>query len=135
MSAALDNHSLAARRLDKARIDLEAAQHLLAPAREELYDAVGFHAQQCAEKATKALLTHHGIEPPRTHDIEALMQALPTPTPLDVSMADLVELNQYAVDVRYSDDMSMTTEAEARAAVDVARIVWMHARDEMARGA
>jgi HEPN domain-containing protein len=36
-------------------------------------DVVGFHAQQAVEKAVKAALVLHGIDFPRTHDLEFLL--------------------------------------------------------------
>lgn len=39
-------------------------------------DVVCFHAEQCAEKALKALILALGEVPPRTHDLVVLQQAL-----------------------------------------------------------
>ncbi len=41
-----------------------------------LFEDTCFHAQQCAEKALKALLTHLKIPFPRTHAIEVLLDLL-----------------------------------------------------------
>jgi HEPN domain-containing protein len=38
------------------------------------WDVVCFHAQQAAEKLFKALLIKQGIDPPRTHDLTALLE-------------------------------------------------------------
>jgi HEPN domain-containing protein len=35
----------------------------------QIYSQVCFHAQQCVEKALKASLRHHGIVPPRSHQL------------------------------------------------------------------
>jgi len=43
-----------------------------------LYELLCFHAQHAAEKSVKAVLLHYGIEPPRTHNLERLIDLLPT---------------------------------------------------------
>jgi HEPN domain-containing protein len=66
------------------------------------YDAVCFHAQQCAEKYLKAFLTFRSIPFPRLHDLEALLNLV---TPVDPEFEAIREplllLNDYAVDIRY----------------------------------
>ena len=42
-----------------------------------LTETLCFHAQQAAEKAIKAGLVAGGAEPPRTHDLEMLLAAVP----------------------------------------------------------
>ncbi len=50
----------------RARNDLKAAEYLLTLADGCPFDAVCFHAQQCAEKYLKALLTSHAVAFERT---------------------------------------------------------------------
>ena len=57
----------------KAASDWTAVEILLASERCPA-DAVCFHCQQFVEKLLKALLTLHGIEAPRTHDLRRLVQ-------------------------------------------------------------
>jgi len=59
--------------LEKAKVDINASEALLAADPPLLYPAC-FHAQQAAEKYLKALLTWHQIEFPKTHDIEQLLE-------------------------------------------------------------
>jgi HEPN domain-containing protein len=66
--------------LDKVAEDYRVAEALAVLA-EPLHDAICFHCQQAAEKLLKALLVASGINPPRTHDLEALV-ALLSPAPL-----------------------------------------------------
>lgn len=64
--------------------------------------AVGFFAQQTAEKSLKAVLVRHGVEFRRTHDLAELLDALADATGLAPPHADtLDELNPYAVEFRY----------------------------------
>jgi HEPN domain-containing protein len=57
--------------LGKATADLAAAR-LLLDARDLDPGLAGYHAQQAAEKALKAILVQHGSEVLRTHDLERL---------------------------------------------------------------
>lgn len=87
--------------LDAARKD-EAACKLLAASADMADSIIGFHAQQAAEKAIKAVLSSKGVEFRRTHDLIALLDllqdnALPAPPHSDW----LDELNPYAVEARY----------------------------------
>lgn len=58
--------------LDRARSDLRACSTL---ARSEVMedDVVGFHAQQAIEKSIKVALVLKGIDFPRTHDLDFLL--------------------------------------------------------------
>jgi len=69
-------------------------------------DAVAFHLQQTAEKLLKALLESRGVEYPRTHDVEALLDlALTDFAVLDRFRERLLGLNAYAVEIRYDAAM------------------------------
>ena len=86
--------------LAKARQDLEALELL---ARSTVADEiVGFHAQQAVEKALKAWLTLVGVEYPRTHDLEELLELLEEHAePILGAFYDLVDLTDFAVQFRY----------------------------------
>ncbi|HIE31890.1 MAG TPA: HEPN domain-containing protein [Methanosarcinales archaeon] len=61
-----------------------------------------FHAQQCAEKYFKALLTSHNIEPPRTHSLETLLDLIVNEVPELEQYRDLLtDLTSYSVQYRY----------------------------------
>lgn len=69
----------------------------------EIRDALlGFHAQQCVEKALKAVLSYAGVSFRRTHDIAELLDLLTDaglPAPPHAQILD--ELTPYAVEMRY----------------------------------
>jgi HEPN domain-containing protein len=66
------------------------------------YDLVGFHAQQTAEKALKALLVRHGVRFDRTHDLGQLLgQAEPVAPGTAETLAEAEELTAHAVSTRY----------------------------------
>ncbi len=94
---------------------VEHARSLLARARDDLFvvrslrglrDApvwvLGFHAQQAVEKLLKAVLTHAGVEYPRTHNLVMLTELLdgtPHAKPGDSDQFD--RLVPFAVFFRY----------------------------------
>ena len=87
--------------LDSAQQDLAVCRLLVGNG--DISDAmVGFHAQQCVEKAIKALLSAHNIEFRRTHDLVNLLDLLEdhsVPAPPQSDWLD--QLNPYAVEARY----------------------------------
>lgn len=67
-----------------------------------VYDAVCFHAQQCAEKYLKALLVEHDTHFPKTHDLEALTSLALSQCPrLTEQVDELRFLSAFAVEIRY----------------------------------
>lgn len=70
--------------LKKAEEDLNAAKVLHASELSFSF-AVGFHAQQAAEKCPKALLTWKQIEFSKTHDLEKLLDLI---LPFDPALAE-----------------------------------------------
>lgn len=92
-----------------------------------------FHAQQCAEKALKALLLLRQISYPRTHSIEVLLDILKlkgehVPENVDETFI----LTEYAVQTRYPGEWEPVTQKEAGEALGLARLVlsWVESRIE-----
>jgi HEPN domain-containing protein len=86
-----------------------------------LFEDACFHAQQCAEKALKALLAHLDISFPRTHAIEVLLDLLVTAgirVPSNIDEADL--LSQYAVQTRYPGRWESIDSEETEKAISIA---------------
>jgi len=113
----------------KAEHDLEAANRIMAIEKGCPFDMVCFHCQQAAEKYLKCLLTNLGIQTPRTHDLRMLVSLIPAESRLSVRTEDIVELNPYAVDVRYADDWREPQLSDAKRALLLAYEV----RDEIRR--
>jgi HEPN domain-containing protein len=82
-----------------------------------------FHAQQAAEKAIKAVLIAHGIEPPRTHNITALINLLPPEAPLREDVLASRGLTSYAAITRYPGQAGEVSEEDYREAVRLAEAV------------
>ena len=86
----------------KAEGDFATAERELSATDHPNYDAVCFHAQQCAEKYLKAFLQEANIAFPKTHDLADLLASALSIEPTWTSMtADLNALSAFAVEYRY----------------------------------
>jgi len=109
--------------LQRARSDLQLGRAAL-NTRGVLPEDAAFHAQQCAEKALKALLLHNEISFPKTHAIEVLLDLLKaqgTKIPKGVDAA--FELSEYAIQTRYPGEWEPVTKVEARKSIERAALV------------
>jgi HEPN domain-containing protein len=99
----------------KAEGDFATARRELQVQTEANYDAVCYHAQQCAEKYLKARLREARVRFGRTHELELLLElALPLEPEWEVMRDDLALLATHAVAVRYPGaDATFRTAAEA----------------------
>ena len=112
--------------LVKATEDLAVAELVLrsdVPARW----AACFHAQQAAEKALKALLVARGIDFPRTHALERLIDLLDAEGEL-FDRGSVLELSAWAVAGRYPDSTAEPTTEQTGRLVRSARSVLEVAR-------
>jgi HEPN domain-containing protein len=97
----------------KAEGDFATAQRELNATEQPNYDAVCFHAQQCAEKYLKAFLQEANVSFPRTHDLADLLSLTLSNEPTWASMAaDLNILSAFAVEYRYPGDSADLDEAK-----------------------
>jgi HEPN domain-containing protein len=86
----------------KAEGDYATARREINPPGIPNYDAVCFHAQQCAEKYLKARLTEAGQFFPKTHDLEALLNwVLPIEPDWEDLRDSLLGLTSIGIEVRY----------------------------------
>jgi HEPN domain-containing protein len=120
--------------LRKAREDADAVEKL-ASDHGIANSVVGFHAQQAAEKAMKAVLASRGDEFPWTHDLRHLMDRLEgVATPLPESLCDVRALAPWAVEFRYGETIDDQLDREQ--ALTLARdiVAWAQAEvDAVAR--
>jgi HEPN domain-containing protein len=90
----------------KAEADLTAA-HRLAAGEPSLPDQMGFFCQQSAEKYLKAFLLAWDQVPPRTHDVDVLVELCAALDPDFARLQDVVEgLTEFAVIFRYPEEWS-----------------------------
>lgn len=107
---------------DSAEADMTALRHM--GSRDAFADFIfGFHAQQAVEKLLKAALAERGIPFPRTHDLKILFQLLAEITDAASPFADLVDLTDFAVQLRY--DVAIDAEPlDRRLTVDQIKQLW-----------
>jgi len=89
------------------------------------FDTGCFHAQQSAEKYLKAILAIHGMDIPRTHDLEVLqLLCVDFVRDTDFSLLALEELSDYAVSVRYDFEFwpDVKTATDALKIAEVVRL-------------
>lgn len=82
-----------------------------------------FHAQQAAEKALKAVLVLHGVQPPKYHNIKILLEMLPEDLEIPESVLDAAILSQYSTILRYPGLFESATESQRQKAVKIASCV------------
>src|SRR5438128_5317254 len=90
---------LVRRWLDPARADLMAARNCL-DGPHYLPEIAAYHCQQAAEKLVKAVLIHGGIEPAKSHDIDALVGRLSPVDRIRPALKPLGRYTPYAVSFR-----------------------------------
>src|SRR3990172_1176491 len=98
----------------KAEGDFLTASRELSVVDEPNYDAVCYHAQQCAEKYLKALLIARRVTPPKIHDLAQLHRLLvPVCPEWEWSLDELRLLSLSAVISRYPGEVAELLEAKA----------------------
>lgn len=83
-----------------------------------------FNAQQSAEKALKALLLHQGLEIPKTHSFDIILNKLKERMILPKELNNVLDLNDYAVFTRYPGDYVPLDDEERKDAVNIAQYVF-----------
>lgn len=100
-----------------ARLGLESEQF-------DVYELVGFHAQQAVEKFIKAFLARSAVDFQDQHDIDYLQGLVRR---VDAQLASKIDpaasLNRYAVGTRYPGRYAPVTRDQAQAAVRIAEQV------------
>ena len=87
--------------------------------------ALGFHAQQAAEKAMKAVAVQLGLAVPRTHDLAALGTTIQqSGRALPLSIDELRLLNPFVVEFRYDDEIVTTVTREHLASLLNCLLAW-----------
>ena len=107
----------------KAEGDFLTAGRELRTRKSPNYDAVCFHAQQCAEKYLKAFLQENERNIPKIHNlIELMLLCEEIDGTFEMLRADLVTMERYSVRVRYPGKFAEKEEAQsAYAASGMAR--------------
>lgn len=82
-----------------------------------------YHAQQCAEKALKAMILYHHASFPYTHDLAKLIALLRGLCEIPAELEEAAILSGYAVEGRYPGFDEPLTETDWREAVQLAKSV------------
>jgi HEPN domain-containing protein len=117
--------------VEKAEGDFATARREIRVKRSTNYDAVCFHAQQCAEKYLKALLQEADIPFGKTHHLISLLDLLlEASRSWELFRPQLQSLNAYSVSIRYPGESA--DNAAAREALALAIAVRKEARSNLA---
>lgn len=93
---------LTAEWVQKAEDDFIVAQKMYRARNQPVYDAVCFHAQQCAEKYLKAFLQEDERDIPKVHKLLDLLKLCKElDASLEILLPDLLAIERYSVNVRY----------------------------------
>ena len=104
-------------RVRKAESDWVVIKRLQQPLTPDVYDPICFHAQQCIEKYLKAWLQEANIRPPRTHELNVLLNLIvPAHPEWGAWQTVFADFQPHAVDVRYE---TFATAAQVEHAVRV----------------
>ena len=97
--------------LDKGNDDLRSAEYLSTMHHPTPDEVICFHCQQSAEKYLKGFLFLHDIEPPKIHDLTALLEICKEiKNDFSVLSYKTDKLTEYAVFPRYPNELGITTE-------------------------
>ena len=116
-----------------AHEDLQMAELAIA---NKIYNQVCFHAQQCSEKAIKALLIAQEKTPPRSHRLGDLVNLL-NPNPLVAIALDIQLLDRFYLPTRYPDALpnsdALADANDAQEALAVSRQVFNQVTQELVK--
>ncbi len=116
--------------VSKAEGDFRTAEREFDAVAYPNYDAVCFHAQQCAEKYLKARLQEADVRFGKAHDLSLLLGAmLPVEPNWEDLRADLDGLTEFAIDYRYPGESA--DREEAKVALERCRRVRLRARQSL----
>lgn len=100
----MNRHEAARTLLRKAEQDERTVERLIDHV-DIADEIVGFHCQQAVEKLLKALLLLHGLDFPRTHNLDALADLLTDAGhPLPDNLGPLEGLIPFAAQYRYEEE-------------------------------
>lgn len=103
----MSGESLTKEWLDIAETDLNTANFLL-NMRPVPVEIICYHCEQAAEKLLKAVLVHHDVEAPKTHDLVHLCKLC---AEVESEYGQLIdacaELSPYGVQIRYPSHLEL----------------------------
>lgn len=98
----------------KAEGDFLTAGRELRARKSPNYDAVCFHAQQCAEKYLKAVLQQYNKPIPKIHNLlELMLLCEEIDDSFEILRADLVVMERFSVHTRYPGETAEKEDAKS----------------------
>ncbi len=98
--------------------------------KQPVYDAVCFHAQQCAEKYLKAYMQEHDQNTPKIHKLLDLLKLCKeVDNSLEILLPDLKELERFSVNFRYPG--ASADKDEAKVAFKAAQAIRVFLRQQL----
>ncbi len=120
--------------LARADEDLRDIENNIAAGANASWSSVCFHSQQAAEKHVKILFIMRDQRPPHTHDLaELIAEAGKLNYVFPDVAAECQLVRDYAVDVRYPEDVAIPDEATGRRVLAAAKTIIDVARELMQR--
>ena len=101
--------------------DYKTAKFLTGMVPEPL-EIICFHCQQSAEKALKAYLVYKDIQPPKTHDLDELIDLCSGNEAIQNLREICISLNDYSVITRYPSSQELIVE-DREMAINAAKAV------------
>ncbi len=117
--------------LQRAESNLEIARR--ARGEKVLLEDLCFEAQQAAEKALKALLIYLSGDYPMVHAFTLILERLEQHVTVPEPIREVVELSDYAVQMRYPGDYYPVSEDEYERALELAARVLQWVRSQIGR--
>ena len=109
--------------LDKAEKDLRSCEHEIAVP-DTITETVCFHCQQAVEKYLKAYLIFLDISFVKTHEIgELITMCEEKDSEISALKEEADKLTDYAVEIRYPDELAIPTLEDAEEALETAKKV------------
>ena len=118
--------------LQRAESNLEIARR--ARGEKVFLEDLCFEAQQAAEKALKALLIYLSGDYPRVHAFTLLLERLEQHVTVPEPIREVVELSDYAVQIRYPGAYYPVSEEEYERALELAERVLRWVRSQIGQG-
>ena len=114
-----------------AEMDLATAHHMFETFHPQPLEIVCFHSQQAAEKIVKCYLVSKGIEPPKTHDMQVLIEmCIELDNTFNEIYVEATTLTNYAVRLRYPTELGLL-ESDASKAIENADIIISFVKDQL----
>ena len=107
--------------IKKGKRDLLTAEHELSFL-DAVTESICFHCQQAVEKFLKAYLIHLGISFTKTHEIgELITKCANRDKEISAFKEEADKLTDYAIEVRYPEELLEPTSEEAKEAFEIAK--------------